>query len=31
MTTVELRIDQDMTECPHVAVNAGFAATGTVT
>jgi RimJ/RimL family protein N-acetyltransferase len=29
--TVELRIDQDMTECQHVAVNAGFAVAGTIT
>jgi RimJ/RimL family protein N-acetyltransferase len=31
VTTVELRIDQDMIECQHVAVNAGFAVVGTVT
>jgi RimJ/RimL family protein N-acetyltransferase len=31
VTTVELRIDQDMTECQHVAVNAGFVVAGTVT
>ena len=31
MTTVELRIDQDMSECQHVAVNAGFILAGTVT
>jgi len=30
VTTVELRIDQDMTECQHVAVNAGFVVAGTV-
>jgi RimJ/RimL family protein N-acetyltransferase len=31
VNTVELRIDQDMIECQHVAVNAGFAVAGTVT
>jgi len=31
VTTVELRIDQDMKACQHVAVNAGFARAGTVT
>jgi RimJ/RimL family protein N-acetyltransferase len=31
VNTVELRIDQDMIECQHVAVNAGFALAGTVT
>jgi RimJ/RimL family protein N-acetyltransferase len=29
--TVELRIDQDMTECQHVAANAGFVVRGTIT
>jgi RimJ/RimL family protein N-acetyltransferase len=31
VTTVELRIDQDMLTCQHVAENAGFAVSGTVT
>ena len=31
VTKVELRIDQDMTECQHVAVNAGFVVAGAVT
>jgi RimJ/RimL family protein N-acetyltransferase len=31
VTTVELRIDRDMTECQHVAVNAGFVVAGTIT
>jgi RimJ/RimL family protein N-acetyltransferase len=31
VNTVELRIDRDMIECQHVAVNAGFAVAGTVT
>jgi hypothetical protein len=28
--TIELRIDQDMIECQHVAANAGFVVAGTV-
>ena len=31
VTTVELRIDQDMMICQHVAANAGFIPAGTVT
>jgi RimJ/RimL family protein N-acetyltransferase len=31
VSTVELRIDQDMTACQHVAMNAGFVVAGTVT
>jgi RimJ/RimL family protein N-acetyltransferase len=31
VTAVELRIDEDMLACQHVAVNAGFARAGTVT
>jgi RimJ/RimL family protein N-acetyltransferase len=31
VTAVELRIDQDMLTCQHVAENAGFAVAGTVT